>query len=250
MTRAASARPAAADVISATAEGTGYLAHSARPFASLVFLLPFVVLYELGTRLLLTDPVNGTQHIVAFTLLRRFFALLGANGQHLPALALIAILLTWHIARKDPWRVRFSTLLGMGAESIALAVPLIVFGVLLQRLTAMSAPTEEGIGEALILSLGAGVYEELVFRLMLCTALAIVLKNALKLGTRSSLLLLVAISATLFSAYHYLGPETFAWRVFVFRMGAGVYFAGLFLFRGFGITAGSHMAYDILILLF
>lgn len=227
--------------------GTGYLADSAKPLSSLVFVLPFIVLYELGTRFLLTDPVQGTQHIVAFTMMQRFFGLFGATGRHLPGLAVVAILLAWHIARKDGWRVRFPTLLGMAAESIALAFPLIVFGVLLARLIPMSAPTEEGIGETIVLSLGAGIYEELVFRLILCTALAIVLKNALRLSTRTSMLLLVVVSATLFSAYHYLGTETFNWRFFVFRTGAGVYFALLFLLRGFGITAGSHMTYDMLI---
>ena len=246
MSRATPAAGGPDDVL-AGPSGGGYLAHSASPLSSLVFLLPFIVLYELGTRLLLTDPVQGTQHIVAFTMMQRFFALFGANGRHLPALAVVAILLTWHIARKDTWRVRFPTLLGMAVESVALGLPLIVFGVLLSRLLPMSAPAQEGLGETIVLSLGAGVYEELVFRLILCTALAIVLKNALRLSPRTSMLLLVVVSATLFSAYHYLGTEAFNWRFFVFRTMAGVYFAGLFLLRGFGITAGSHMAYDMLI---
>jgi hypothetical protein len=63
------------------------------------------------------------------------------------------------------------------------------------------------------------------------------------------MLLLVVLSASLFSAYHYLGSETFHWRIFVFRMAAGVYFAAIFLFRGFGLTAGSHIAYDLLVAL-
>jgi hypothetical protein len=46
-----------------------------------------------------------------------------------------------------------------------------------------------------------------------------------------------------------LGSEAFYWRIFVFRMVAGVYFAAVFLFRGFGLTAGSHMAYDLMVAL-
>jgi hypothetical protein len=225
---------------------TGYLARSARPLTSLVFLLPFIVIYELGTRLL-SDPVKGTQHIVAFTMMQQFFALFGAYGRHLPAMAVVAILLAWHIARRDAWSVSLPTLLTMIIESVALAWPLILFGVLLTRFLPLAATTAPGPGQAVVLSLGAGVYEELVFRLILCTTLAMVLKNALKMDPRLSMLLLVFLSATLFSAYHYLGNEAFHWRIFVFRMAAGVYFAGLFVSRGFGITAGSHMAYDILI---
>lgn len=250
MSRAApAAAPDPIEVLS-TADGTGYLADSARPLTSLAFILPFVLLYELGTRLLLTDPVQGTQQIVAFTLLQRFFALLGATGRYLPGLTLAAILIAWHVARKDRWRVSFPTLLFMVVESVALALPLIIFGMLLPRLLPMSAPVEEGLGETIILSLGAGVYEELVFRLILCTALAILLKNGLRLKPQMSMLLLVLLSASLFSAYHYLGNETFHWQVFVFRMVAGVYFAALFVFRGFGITSGSHIAYDVIAAIF
>jgi membrane protease YdiL (CAAX protease family) len=238
-----------ADSGNATAAAT-YLSRSTRPLTSLVFLLPFIILYELGTRLLLTDPVQGTHHIVAFTLLQRFFALFGATGRHLPALAVVSILIAWHLAKKDSWTITLPTLLGMAAESVALGLPLIVFGVALARMfPAMSASTAVGLPRTVILSLGAGIYEELVFRLILCTALAMVLRNGLRFSPRLSMLLLVVLSASLFSAYHYLGTETFYWRIFVFRMAAGVYFAAIFLFRGFGLTAGSHIAYDLMVAL-
>jgi len=95
--------------------------------------------------------------------------------------------------------------------------------------------------------LGAGIYEELVFRLILMTALMLLLSDLLRLPKFWSSLLMVSISAILFSLYHYLGHETFQWRSFAFRTAAGIYFAGLFLTRGFGITAGCHIFYDILI---
>ena len=60
-------------------------------------------------------------------------------------------------------------------------------------------------------------------------------------------LVMVATSAVLFSLYHYLGPESFHWQSFVFRTLAGIYFGCLFLTRGFGVTAGSHATYDILV---
>jgi hypothetical protein len=247
MTRAAVAAGSASLADSGHVAGT-YISRSTRPLTSLVFLLPFVILYEIGTRLLLTDPVQGTHHIVAFTLLQRFFALFSATGRHLPALAVVSILIAWHLARKDTWTISLPTLVGMAAESVALGVPLIVLGLCLARLfPALSAPSVTGLSRTVILSLGAGVYEELVFRLILCTALAIVLRNVLGLGERLSMLLLVVLSASLFSAYHYLGSEPFHWRIFVFRMAAGIYFAAIFVFRGFGLTAGGHIAYDLMV---
>jgi hypothetical protein len=206
-------------------------------------------MYEVGTRLWLTDAVHGTQHIVAFTMMQDFFALFGAYGRHLPALAVVAILLSWHVARHDAWQISPGTQFGMLFESVALGVPLIVFGIAMAQFFPLAAGISEGTTETVILSLGAGIYEELVFRLILCTALAMVLRNGMGLGTGLSFLLLVVISSTLFSGYHYLGNEAFNWRNFVFRTAAGAYFAVLFVLRGFGVTAGSHMAYDILIIM-
>jgi membrane protease YdiL (CAAX protease family) len=227
-----------------------YLSRSSAPLVSLVFLLPFVAVYELGTRLVLADPVAGTPQVIAFTMLQRAFAPLGPSARHLPALAVISMLFAWHLARKDGWTVRFSTLLGMGVESIALGVPPIVFGLLLRRFLPLGGSDGEPLTTTVIFAFGAGVYEEFVFRLILCTFLAILLKNVLRLNAKTSTLLLVPISASLFSAYHYLGPESFTWGSFVFRMGAGIYFTALLLRRGFGITCGSHIAYDILISFF
>jgi CAAX prenyl protease-like protein len=60
---------------------------------------------------------------------------------------------------------------------------------------------------------------------------------------------MVLISSLLFAGYHYLGSEHFIWQTFVFRTAAGLYFGAIFVFRGFGITAGSHAAYDVMIVL-
>lgn len=227
----------------------GYLVRSSRPIASLVFVLPFVLLYELGSRWLLTDPVRGTQQVVAFTLLDRFFGVFGAAGKHFPAFAMVSILLAWHFAEKDRLSIRLTTLLGMFCESMALGIPLIIGGMALARLFPLGAANVGRITDTAILSFGAGVYEELVFRLIGCTLLAIVSRSLLKLPARLSTLLVVVVSATLFSAYHYLGNEAFSWRIFAFRATAGAYFAMLFFTRGFGVTAGAHMAYDILIVM-
>jgi membrane protease YdiL (CAAX protease family) len=58
---------------------------------------------------------------------------------------------------------------------------------------------------------------------------------------------MVVSSSLLFSLYHYLGHEQFDLRTFAFRTAAGAYFGAVFIFRGFGITAGTHAAYDIYI---
>ena len=53
----------------------------------------------------------------------------------------------------------------------------------------------------------------------------------------------------LFSAAHYVGPsgDKFLWLTFLFRFLAGVFFAVLFRYRGFGIAVGTHAFYDVLV---
>jgi len=56
-------------------------------------------------------------------------------------------------------------------------------------------------------------------------------------------------SAAMFAAHHHrpFGSEPFDPVKFLFRTGAGLYLAGIFLFRGFGIAAGGHAFYDIIV---
>jgi hypothetical protein len=231
----------------------GYFARSELPLTSLIFVLPLVVIYEFGTRYLTTAAQSGLdQEIIAFRNIQAFFALFGINGRHLPAIAVVGILLACHIARRDPWTVHLFTLGGMALESVLLGLPLIGLSVLLARYFPLSATGAGAMGSVkdnLIMSVGAGVYEELVFRLALFALLSLLLKDALRMRRAWSYLLVVVISAVCFSAYHYLSPtEHFRARTFAFRTLAGIYFGLLFIIRGFGVTAGCHAAYDIMIL--
>lgn len=104
-----------------------------------------------------------------------------------------------------------------------------------------------------ITAIGAGIYEELVFRLILICALMMLFQDMLRLHQKNSIVLSVLISAALFSAYHYIDFRTgeldgdpFELTSFAFRTMAGVYFAVLFAVRGFGIAAGTHAFYDII----
>jgi hypothetical protein len=231
----------------------GYFARSELPLTSLIFVLPLIVIYEFGTRYLTTAAQAGMdQEIIAFRKIQEFFALFGVNGRHLPAIAVVGILLACHIARRDPWTIHLLTLVGMALESVVLGLPLIGISLLLARyfpLSASSAATTGSIKDNLIMSVGAGVYEELVFRLALFALLSLLLKDALRVRQAWSYLLVVLISAICFSAYHYLSPtEHFQARTFVFRTVAGIYFGLLFIVRGFGVTAGCHAGYDIMIM--
>src|SRR4051812_7082751 len=96
----------------------GYFQRSELPLLSLAFLLPFLVIYELGTSYFASDPArHSEQRIIAFNLLQQFFHLFGASGRYLPALAVVGVLLSWHIARGDRWQLDVKHLFWMLLES-------------------------------------------------------------------------------------------------------------------------------------
>jgi hypothetical protein len=94
---------------------------------------------------------------------------------------------------------------------------------------------------------GAGIYEETLFRLGLFSLIVLAAGRAVP----SLLVIPLAMlaSALAFAAAHHLGAHADAVdnKVFVFRTLAGIYFCVLFLFRGFGIAAGAHAFYDVLV---
>lgn len=95
---------------------------------------------------------------------------------------------------------------------------------------------------------GAGLYEELLFRLVLLSAVGMLFRMAGG-GDRASLIVAIVVTSLIFSAAHYQlftsHGDVFHWNTFVFRFFAGVFFSLLFVLRGFGVTSGAHAAYDI-----
>jgi membrane protease YdiL (CAAX protease family) len=102
-----------------------------------------------------------------------------------------------------------------------------------------------------MLSIGAGIYEELLFRVVLVGLLAWGAKKLLGWRPLHAGIAATVLGALVFSAFHYIGPYGDPLDVysFAFRTIAGLFFSGLYLLRGFGITAWTHALYDVFLLL-
>ena len=102
-----------------------------------------------------------------------------------------------------------------------------------------------------MVSLGAGIYEELLFRVLLVTALSATARAVFGWTPVAAGVAATVLGAAIFSAFHYLGPYGDRLQVysFVFRMIAGLFFSALYLLRGFGITAWTHALYDVSLLI-
>ncbi|MDH4238492.1 MAG: CPBP family intramembrane metalloprotease [Phycisphaerae bacterium] len=299
-----------------------YLERTSRPIYAIIFLLPFIVFYEVGTILLNTDLLNQSQvRVVAFVWLQNLLEYMGSSDKLAwvaPPVAVVVILVALQLSSRKPWGFSLGDLWPMGIECILLAVPLIVLSLFLNSppgpqddiaqfgdsakqfrqascirhdlkfeirnsqyavrnaqynkalpscslVTANSLPSvamETGSSEvksdsllaSIVTGIGAGIYEELVFRLILICVLMLLFQDVLRLSHKNSIILSVLVSAGLFSAHHHIVlingqlalSAAFNWTEFGFRTIAGVYFAVLFAIRGFGITAGTHAFYDII----
>lgn len=225
-----------------------YLEASQTPLTALLFVLPLLILHEVGVHWY--GGVAGgvvEYRITAFTLLMRLFHAFGASGRFLPAMAVVAVLLSWHIARRDRWVFNIPLLPVMVLESLLWAVPLV--GVYF--LWSPSSLSYLATGDWKLMAslyLGAGVYEELVFRLAAFAVLSFLVLDVAHFRQNWGVPIVVIGAAGIFSAYHMLGSARFPLPALVFVALRGVYYGVIFLERGFGVTVGVHTAYDLIFL--
>ena len=227
------------------------------PVASIAFVLPLLLIYEVGVIVLGRGDPDLARAGVDYWL-RSGLGRLGLADRGLPPLAVLGGLLAWQAfpARGYRTRIQPSCLLGMAIESLILAIVLMGLARLvdlgLARLDESpiwlaASELEDGnpFAPRMLRFLGAGIYEEAVFRLALLPicfgALRILLVPEIPAGA-----LALTISALAFALAHHAGTvgEPFAFYPFFFRWAAGLYFAWIFEVRGFGVAVGAHAAYD------
>jgi hypothetical protein len=107
-----------------------------------------------------------------------------------------------------------------------------------------------GLGASLVSALGAGVHEELVFRLGLLSGIVILLGRS-GCDRRLSLVAALALSALVFSGAHHVGAygEPYTAHAFAYRTVAGVAFGLIYWYRSLAHAVYAHVLYDVLVAL-
>lgn len=227
---------------------------------SILFALPLLLGYEFLAAVLARPGKPELRNGADAILRAAFTAVAGRRGSivFIAVIVIVGMALVVRDLRKTKDRLRPAIFAGMLGESVVLAgVFGIVVGVttakLLGSLHSLSlGPIDQtSWATRLMLSLGAGLYEELFFRVLLVTGIAAGARIILGLGPRASGLIAAVSGAVIFSAFHYIGPygDRLELQSFVFRALSGLAFSGLYLLRGFGITAWTHALYDAFLLL-
>ena len=236
-----------------------YLQWSRTPLAGLLFLLPFLGLYELA---ILTGSDPSALRNPAESWLRGSLLRAGDRWPWLLPSLVAGSLLLWHAVvryRQGPGEridSRGTILAGMLGESTLLAAALVFAGQATHAVvtdgTMMSlATTPTGPGAWAAACLGAGIYEEVLFRLW-AVPLSYLLLRLFVVPPRIAVAAAIVSTSLLFAAAHYPAaafsePPDGMTAEFAFRVAAGLAFASLFWLRGFGVAVGTHVLYDAII---
>ena len=146
-------------------------------------------------------------------------------------------------------KLKFTFLLLMIVESLVWCIGFVILMSVSEQLL-LSIMERNIIPEQFYLAIGAGIWEELLFRV---GAIGLSLSFLTKIVGYSgiySVIIAVIFSAVIFSLFHYLGPfgDNFAYKSFYLRTLAGIFLGSLYMFRGFGITVYTHIFYDMFII--
>ncbi|HVK83260.1 MAG TPA: CPBP family glutamic-type intramembrane protease [Kofleriaceae bacterium] len=216
---------------SSTASGSGDVV------ASLVLIFPLLLAYEIGV--LFAGSVNGADIVT-----RALYGAAGTRAAYLLIHAVCALAFLVWIRRDRRW----STL------TLEVAAPVIleaaIYALTLGALGTLIVERLLGLGlsaGSVVSAIGAGVHEELVFRLGALSLLMAMLSRTL--DRRLAFLFALAISTVLFAAAHHVGAygEPFTAHAFAFRCVAGAAFALVFWFRSLAHAVYAHVLYDVLV---
>ena len=229
-----------------------YLIVSKSPLYSFIFTLPLFLLYEVGIFLISSrdiDQLRNGADVLMRQVLESFgiYGMYGFGGTFLIGF-LIAFLRQKKNLRTSEIESRF--LLIMFFESILWATLLVIM--MIKIPTFLSLSNEDHLIQQVVLAIGAGIYEEFVFRVLLISGLAILFGLIFNWGEFGKTFLSVIISSAIFSIFHFFGSygDTFSFPLFFVRFFAGIFLAMIYIFRGFGITAYAHSIYDLFVLVY
>ncbi|MFO7841641.1 MAG: CPBP family intramembrane glutamic endopeptidase [Fidelibacterota bacterium] len=229
-----------------------YFEHTSSPLFGVVSILPLVVYYEISMFFVHRD-MNAEVRNTADVMFKRIFEILGFDGP-LAGIAMFALLFVGAALLQGAHReiggvnINWKYYPLMLAESAFYALILLVLMAFSMNLTTalrlMISPVDIGY------SLGAGVYEELLFRALLLQGL---LMPASRLPGKTYLWkgAAILISALAFSAAHYIGAagDVFTPLSFFSRTFGGIMLGGVYMLRGLGAAVYTHAIYDIYTLL-
>lgn len=237
---------------------TGYFSLTRTATYGFLAALPLLIVYELLI-LIVNEGEVAQVRVGADVWVKEALASLGATGMFSLGILVLAVgLVVFLVERRKHIPIFPEYFAGMVAESFLYAVVVAILvsnlvgfffsAALAGHMAAAQTLADIGTPKMLVLSIGAGLYEELIFRVLLVGGLFWAFQHVFN-GNVGAYLLAAVIGALAFSAVHYIGElgDAFEWTSFMFRFFFGLALNAIFLVRGFGLAAWTHALYDVLV---
>ena len=228
-----------------------YLHDSRSALYSFIFTLPLFFIYETGILFLSNDDIVIIRNGADF-LLRNILESFGIFGLYsLGVVFFIGFSVSYliYFRSEDNKNIKAEYLFAMMVESIFWSA--ILYFLLSKFMLVLMNPIGKTIIQQVILAIGAGIYEEFLFRVILISGLSFVIGFIFLWNDILVKVSALIVSAGIFSAFHFFGDygDFFSIELFLIRFVAGIILGLLYYFRGFGITATSHSIYDLIVLI-
>ena len=228
-----------------------YLLKSRTSFYSFLFTLPLFFLYEVNILFLSWDDIlvvrNGADFLMRNIL--ESFDIYGLYGLGLVFFLGLLVTYIFFIKEDQKQEVNVNFLFIMLAESMLWSV--FLYFLLFKFMVLLMNPVGKTILQQVTLAIGAGIYEEFLFRVLLIAGLSGILGFVFMWDKTFKNIIAVILSGGIFSAFHFMGEygDFFSMELFLIRFFAGLILGALYMYRGFGITAYTHSIYDLIVLI-
>lgn len=229
----------------------GYLNRRPNWSTEILFVFPLFVVYQVGT--FGSDQLNGVDFISTLLFRLRAQSEWGLAGFALAVLGGVGYLY-WRKRSTEQFQLRMMWPMVLESGIYALIMGTVIIFVMTKilgmRPPSLSTAPAYNPWMAIYISAGAGLHEELVFRVALFGGLLAGLTRYTQLSRLIILTVALAVSGAVFSISHHIPPhgEPFALFTFVYRLLAGVVFGVIYLHRGFSTAVYTHFLYDVLVL--
>jgi hypothetical protein len=231
-----------------------YIRATRHPFTCLLFILPLLLTYEIGAVTLAGSGSEGIRN-GADAWARTQLAGYGITFAWTAPILLVTFLMfrciwEWKERPKQP----FAACFGMFIESAVLSVAIWAlsrnfYPLLEQAGIPLNQIQFKPLASSQVIQfLGAGIYEEVLFRVGLFGLMYLLVR--LTLMPKLFAVLIAAVGAAIvFSAAHHWGDhgEPMNTAKFLFRSAAGLVFTTIYVTRGLGIAVGAHAGYNVLV---
>ena len=224
-----------------------YFKHTSSFLYGVIIAIPLAVYYEISM-ILANRGMEAEVRNAADVMFKRLFESIGYDGPLAGVIMFAFLFIIAAIAQgahkeREGIKIHWHFYPVLIAESALYAM--LLFALMAISMNAMApamALSPVDIGYAL----GAGVYEELLFRAILLSGL-LYLAGKINKNTTLWKILAIVISALLFAGAHYIGAvgDSFDWLTFLARTLGGLLLGFVFMLRGLGAAVYTHAIYDI-----